>query len=104
MRASVLLLGAVLARCGEASLPMPGGDAIGLRGIDFHDAGLRAMGADVDIAGGIIHAKAPRGLHGAEIVLPPLPWMRRRTCCWPPCSRTAGLSSAMRHANPRLPT
>ena len=70
MRASVLLLGAVLARCGEASLPMPGGDAIGLRGIDFHVAGLRAMGAEVDITGGIIHAKAPRGLRGAEIVLP----------------------------------
>jgi len=70
MRASVLLLGAVLARCGEASLPMPGGDAIGLRGIDFHVAGLRAMGAEIDITGGIIHAKAPHGLHGAEIVLP----------------------------------
>ncbi len=63
-------LGAVLARCGEASLPMPGGDAIGLRGIDFHVAGLRAMGAEIDITGGIIHAKAPHGLHGAEIVLP----------------------------------
>lgn len=70
MRASVLLLGAVLARCGEASLPMPGGDAIGLRGIEFHVAGLRAMGAEVDITGGIIHAKAPHGLRGAEIVLP----------------------------------
>lgn len=70
MRASVLLLGTVLARCGEACLPMPGGDAIGLRGIDLHVAGLRAMGAEVEIAGGTIHAKAPRGLHGAEIMLP----------------------------------
>ena len=70
MRASVLLLGAVLARCGEASLPMPGGDAIGVRGIDFHVAGLRAIGAEVDITRGIIHARAPRGLRGAEIVLP----------------------------------
>lgn len=70
MRASVLLLGAVLGRCGESHLPMPGGDAIGLRGIDFHIAGLRAMGADVEIAGGIIHAQAPRGLRGAEITLP----------------------------------
>jgi UDP-N-acetylglucosamine 1-carboxyvinyltransferase len=70
MRASVLLLGALLARCGEASMPMPGGDAIGLRGIGFHVAGLRAMGAEVDLAGGIIHARAPRGLRGAEIVLP----------------------------------
>ncbi len=70
MRASVLLLGAVLARCGEACLPMPGGDAIGLRGIDFHVAGLRAMGAEVDLAGGLIRARAPHGLHGAEITLP----------------------------------
>lgn len=70
MRASILLLGAILARCGKACLPMPGGDAIGLRGIDFHIAGLRAMGAEVDVTGGIIHATAPRGLHGAQIVLP----------------------------------
>jgi len=70
MRASVLLLGALLARCGEASLPMPGGDAIGQRGVDFHIAGLRAMGAEIDLAGGLIRARAPRGLRGAEIVLP----------------------------------
>jgi len=70
MRASVLLLGTLLARCGEVSLPMPGGDAIGLRGLDFHVAGLRAMGAEVDIAGGTIRAAAPSGLHGAEILLP----------------------------------
>jgi UDP-N-acetylglucosamine 1-carboxyvinyltransferase len=70
MRASVLLLGALLARCGEASLPLPGGDAIGLRGIDFHIAGLRAMGAEVDLSGGLIHATAPHGLRGADIVLP----------------------------------
>jgi UDP-N-acetylglucosamine 1-carboxyvinyltransferase len=70
MRASVLLLGALLARCGEASLPMPGGDAIGLRGIDFHVAGLRAMGATVDLSGGMIRAAASHGLRGAEIVLP----------------------------------
>ncbi len=70
MRASVLLLGALLARCGEACLPMPGGDAIGLRGIDFHVAGLRAMGAAVELTGGLIQAKAPRGLHGAVVTLP----------------------------------
>ncbi|HEX4365484.1 MAG TPA: UDP-N-acetylglucosamine 1-carboxyvinyltransferase [Rhodopila sp.] len=70
MRASVLLLGALLARCGEASLPLPGGDAIGLRGIDFHIAGLRAMGAEIEVNGGLIHATAPYGLYGAEIVLP----------------------------------
>jgi UDP-N-acetylglucosamine 1-carboxyvinyltransferase len=70
MRASVLLLGALLARCGAVSLPMPGGDAIGLRGVDFHLAGLRAMGATVELESGQIHATAPAGLHGAEIVLP----------------------------------
>jgi UDP-N-acetylglucosamine 1-carboxyvinyltransferase len=70
MRASVLLLGAVLARCGEARLPLPGGDAIGLRGIDFHLAGLRAMGAEVTLEGGVIHARAENGLRGAEILLP----------------------------------
>ena len=70
MRASVLLLGALLARCGEARLPMPGGDAIGLRGIDFHLAGLRAMGATVALDGGMIEATAPDGLHGADILLP----------------------------------
>jgi UDP-N-acetylglucosamine 1-carboxyvinyltransferase len=70
MRASVLLLGALLARCGEARLPLPGGDAIGLRGIDFHIAGLRAMGATIDLDGGMIDATAPNGLHGADILLP----------------------------------
>ncbi|WP_085933539.1 UDP-N-acetylglucosamine 1-carboxyvinyltransferase [Enhydrobacter aerosaccus] len=70
MRASVLLLGALLGRCGEASLPMPGGDAIGLRGIDYHVAGLRALGATVEIDNGMIHAAAPSGLQGADIVLP----------------------------------
>ena len=70
MRASVLLLGALLARCGEASIPMPGGDAIGLRNIDFHLAGFRAMGASIEQDGGMIRAVAPEGLRGAEIVLP----------------------------------
>jgi UDP-N-acetylglucosamine 1-carboxyvinyltransferase len=70
MRASVLLLGAILARCGAASLPLPGGDAIGLRGIDFHLAGLRAMGARIELHSGLIRAEAPDGLHGAEIFLP----------------------------------
>jgi UDP-N-acetylglucosamine 1-carboxyvinyltransferase len=70
MRASVLLLGALLARCGHAQLPMPGGDAIGLRAIDFHIAGLRAMGAAVTLDGGTITATAPAGLRGADILLP----------------------------------
>jgi UDP-N-acetylglucosamine 1-carboxyvinyltransferase len=70
MRASVLLLGALLARLGGANLPMPGGDAIGTRGIDFHITGLRAMGAQIELAGGSIRARAPNGLRGADIMLP----------------------------------
>jgi len=69
MRASVLLLGALIGRCGEARLPLPGGDAIGQRGIDFHIAGLRAMGATVELDGGMIHATARDGLRGADILL-----------------------------------
>ncbi len=70
MRASVLLLGALLARCGEARLPMPGGDAIGRRGVDFHLAGLGAMGAAVELDDGMIRATARAGLRGADIMLP----------------------------------
>src|SRR5262249_2463439 len=70
MRASVLLLGALLTRFGEADLPLPGGDAIGLRSLDFHLAGLRAMGASLTLDAGLIRASAPRGLRGAEILLP----------------------------------
>src|SRR6202008_187686 len=70
MRASVLLLGALLGRCGEASLPMRGADAIGLRAVDFHLSGFRAMGAEIELLGGVIHAKAPAGIAGADILLP----------------------------------
>ena len=70
MRASVLLLGALLARSGEACLPLPGGDDIGLRAVDFHLAGLRAMGARIEVAAGVIQATAPAGLAGADILLP----------------------------------
>lgn len=70
MRASVLLLSALLVRSGEVALPLPGGDAIGARPVDFHIDGLVAMGAEVDISGGVIYAKTRNGLRGAEIVLP----------------------------------
>jgi len=70
MRASFLLMGALLGRTGEAAVPMPGGDAIGLRGIDFHLAGFRAMGATVELVDGVVRASAPNGLKGAEIVFP----------------------------------
>ena len=70
MRASVLLLGALLVRTGEASLPMPGGDVIGLRSIDHHLYGLRSLGAQIELTNGLIEARAPAGLHGADIALP----------------------------------
>ena len=70
MRASFLIAGALLARLGRVSLPLPGGDAIGLRPVDFHLDGFRAMGATVSADGGAVTVTAPRGLAGARIVLP----------------------------------
>ncbi|HVW91054.1 MAG TPA: UDP-N-acetylglucosamine 1-carboxyvinyltransferase [Devosia sp.] len=70
MRASVILLSAVLVRSGEVALPLPGGDAIGKRPVNFHVDGLLAMGAEVEIADGVIYAKAPNGLAGADFTLP----------------------------------
>jgi len=67
MRASILALGPLLARCGEARVSLPGGCAIGLRPVDQHVKGLQAMGADIDLTHGYINARAPR-LHGASIV------------------------------------
>jgi UDP-N-acetylglucosamine 1-carboxyvinyltransferase len=70
MRASVLVLGPLLARCGEARVSLPGGCAIGPRPVDLHIEGLRRLGAKVELSGGYIEARAPRGLRGAEIVFP----------------------------------
>ena len=66
MRASILVLGPLLARFGEARVSLPGGCAIGSRPVDQHIKGLRAMGAEITIEGGYIHAKAAR-LQGARI-------------------------------------
>ena len=68
MRASVLVLGPLLARCGEAKVSLPGGCAIGLRPVDQHVKGLHAMGAEVRIEHGYMHASARR-LRGARIVM-----------------------------------
>lgn len=70
MRASVLVLGPLLARFGQAKVSLPGGCAIGARPVDLHIKGLQAMGARIDIEGGYILASAPEGLRGAEIVFP----------------------------------
>ncbi|MFC5551956.1 UDP-N-acetylglucosamine 1-carboxyvinyltransferase [Massilia aerilata] len=66
MRASILVLGPMLARFGEAKVSLPGGCAIGSRPVDQHIKGLRAMGAEITIEGGYIHAKCPK-LKGARI-------------------------------------
>jgi UDP-N-acetylglucosamine 1-carboxyvinyltransferase len=68
MRASILVLGPLLARFGEARVSLPGGCAIGLRPVDQHIKGLQALGARIDIEQGYIHATA-RGLQGARIVM-----------------------------------
>jgi UDP-N-acetylglucosamine 1-carboxyvinyltransferase len=68
MRASILVLGPMLARAGEARVSLPGGCAIGLRPVDQHIKGLQAMGGEIEIEHGYIHAKAKR-LSGAHIVM-----------------------------------
>ena len=67
MRASILALGPLLARCGEARVSLPGGCAIGLRPVDQHVKGLQAMGAEIDLTHGYVNARAAR-LRGASIV------------------------------------
>src|SRR6204780_3335208 len=68
MRASILVLGPLVARFGRADVSLPGGCAIGARPVNIHVAGLQAMGADITIEGGYIRARAAR-LKGARLVL-----------------------------------
>lgn len=68
MRAAILLLGPLLARTGEANISLPGGCAIGLRPVDQHIKGLQAMGAEISIKHGYIHAVANQ-LQGTRIVM-----------------------------------
>jgi UDP-N-acetylglucosamine 1-carboxyvinyltransferase len=67
MRASIGVLGPLTARCGAADVALPGGDAIGSRGLDMHVAGLEAMGARVRVDHGFLVTEAPDGLHGAHV-------------------------------------
>jgi len=66
MRASILVLGPLLTRFGEAEVSLPGGCAIGSRPVDLHIAGMKALGADIHVENGYIYAKAPNGLKGTE--------------------------------------
>jgi UDP-N-acetylglucosamine 1-carboxyvinyltransferase len=70
MRASVLVLGPLLARVGEAKVSLPGGCAIGTRPVDLHLQGLEKLGAEIRLEEGYIHALAPKGLTGAKVVFP----------------------------------
>jgi UDP-N-acetylglucosamine 1-carboxyvinyltransferase len=70
MRASVLVLGPLLARAGEARVSLPGGCAIGNRPVDLHLTALEQLGAEIMLEDGYIVATAPRGLSGAEIQFP----------------------------------
>jgi len=70
MRASILVLGPLLARYGRARVSLPGGCAIGPRPVDLHIKGLQRLGAEVELHGGYIDARAPKGLKGAEIAFP----------------------------------
>ncbi len=68
MRAAILVLGPLVARCGEADVSLPGGCAIGSRPVNLHIEGLRAMGAEVEVENGYIRARADR-LRGARLVM-----------------------------------
>lgn len=70
MRASFWVLGPLLARCHKARVSMPGGCAIGTRPVDLHLMGLKVLGAEIDIDGGYVVAKAPNGLRGGRIIFP----------------------------------
>jgi UDP-N-acetylglucosamine 1-carboxyvinyltransferase len=71
MRASVLVLGPMLARCGEATVSLPGGCAIGDRPIDLHLQALESMGAEIELAAGYVKASAPKGrLGGGDFSFP----------------------------------
>jgi len=69
LRASICVLGPLVARCGRADVAVPGGDAIGSRGLDMHVSGLETLGATVHVNHGYLIAEAPSGLHGGDIRL-----------------------------------
>ncbi|WP_419902322.1 UDP-N-acetylglucosamine 1-carboxyvinyltransferase [Kiloniella sp.] len=70
MRASILVLGPLLAREGHAEVSLPGGCAIGSRPVDLHLQGMQQLGAEIELKEGYVHAKAPGGLVGGEVMFP----------------------------------
>ena len=75
MRASILVLGPMLARAGESTVSLPGGCAIGDRPIDLHLKALEAMGAEIELAAGYVKASAPEG-YGCRAATTASPWCR----------------------------
>ncbi len=69
LRASIIVLGPLLARCGKAKVALPGGDSIGSRGLGMHVAGLARMGAEIRVEHGYVVAEAPGGLRAGQIFL-----------------------------------
>ena len=69
MRASFWVLAPLVARCGKAKVSLPGGCAIGTRPVDLHLTTLEALGAEIELEGGYVIARAPRGLTGNKITL-----------------------------------
>lgn len=70
MRASILVLGPLVARCGKAEVSLPGGCSIGTRPVDLHLKGLEHLGAEIELDAGYIRVRAPNGLRGGQVVFP----------------------------------
>ena len=70
MRASILVLGPLVARCGKAEVSLPGGCSIGTRPVDLHLKGLEHLGAEIELDSGYIRVRAPNGLKGGQVVFP----------------------------------
>src|SRR5207253_2656153 len=97
MRASILVLGPLVARYGHADVSLPGGCAIGARPVNIHVAGLQAMGADITIEGGYIRACAARPTKCCRIASRAAPiWSRARSPAVTCASRARGPSTWMR--------
>ena len=104
LRASINVLGPLLARCGEADVALPGGDNIGSRGLDMHVAGLERLGATVRSEHGFLIATRDERLHGATCGSTSRASAPPRTCSWPRCSPRARPSSTTPRASPRSST
>ena len=78
MRASVLVLGPLLACYGEARVSLPGGCAIGTRPVDLHIRAMQDLGAVVELADGYIQARASKGLSGGRVVFYGISWSNRK--------------------------